>query len=1062
MIIEKRALNKKTIYWTVLVSSLIAIIFIILGWFIAHRIAERITTPLQKLIRQADDIIAGNYHVLTDTAKHISNDATDEVAKFGSALQQISLNLEKSQQAVKEYTHNLEHKVEARTSELELARQQVVMANTLKGEFLVNMSHEIRTPLSAFMGLTHLLNQTSLTPRQQDYIRKLASSGENLLSIINDILDFAKIEAGMLQLEKIAFNFDDMLNEVIKSVAQPIQQKGLELIIDIKDSVPDTLIGDPARLRQVFLNLLNNAVKFTECGEIIISVEVPESGDQQIQLRCSVTDSGIGMTTEQSARLFKTFTHADSTINRRNGGTGLGLTISKKLVEMMNGQISASSTYGIGSEFTFSSTFGIPAQHQQSEPLTKILLPVLLIDNHSHSSNAIAGMLKRLGCEVTQINESQQGLDDLAHANKTGHPYQLVIIKADMPQIRGENVAERIKTNKELKSAPKILLLSRFSNTNEYASLVGSSIDALLASPVTEGHLKQTIKRMLSPVDQISLTMPSMEASFEGCHLLLAEDDEINQQVATELLRTRGIEVTIANNGREALDLLLGKNPVAIDGILMDIQMPEMDGYEATSRLRSDPRYKTLPIIGLTAHTSDEEKQLCLEKGMQAHLSKPIDPDHLFNSIERFISPSGKQTKSSEIATANLPEKIALTRFAGIDLKEGLQRVGDNSAIYARIAKQFINKNSDAADNISQQLLIKQFDSAQTLIHTLRGAAASIGATDLAYSALILEHAIKGKQAEATIARHLEEFDKAQKTSLASLSAIILHLKNTVPVSETKPPVMRPVLTQNERIKILLVDDNLTNLEVLKQQLSIIGYESEPCLNGAEAWGKWQASNYHLILTDINMPGMDGYELTRRIRDYEAGSSHIPIIAFTASSSKSDANRCIKIGMDEFLLKPMALEELKHTLEKWLPKELPPLANERTEQTASCKKKVIPANIADSPIDIVVLIQVVGDDANVHRVLFESFIKSAETAVSAINAAIENEAIEVVIKQTHKLKSASRNMGAVKLADLCEAMEGAARAGQQQKIVSLLPTLNRLFDYAQKFVTSYIKTTLSA
>jgi len=1063
MIIEKRTLIKKTTYWTILISSLIAIIFIILGWFIAHRIAERITTPLQKLTRQTDDIIAGNYRSLTDTARHITNDTTTEVAQLSHALQQVSLNLEKSQQAVKEYTQSLEHKVESRTSELELARQQVDMANTLKGEFLANMSNEIRTPLSAVMGLTHLLNQTTLTPRQQDYSRKLASSGESLLNIINDILDFAKIEAGMLQLEKVPFNFDDVLNETIKSVVQPIQEKGLELIIDVKDSLPDLLIGDPVRLRQVFLNLLNNAVKFTECGEIIIRIEVIESNDQRIQLRCRVIDSGIGMTTEQSARLFKTFTHTDSTINRHNSGAGLGLTINKKLVEMMNGQISASSTYGIGSEFTFSATFGEPVQLQQPETLTNALLPVLLIDNHSSSSNAIARMLKRFGCEVTQINASQQGLEDLAHASKTGHPYQLLIIKADMPQLRGEEAAKLIKTNPELSDTPKILLLSRYANVNEYAPLIGSSIDALLASPVTESNLKPVIKRLISPVDQIALSKPLVEAhSFEGCHILLAEDDEINQQVAAELLRSRGIEVTIVSNGREALDLLLGKNPIAINGVLMDLQMPKMNGYEATSRLRSDPRYKTLPIIGLTALTSDEEKQLCLEKGMQAHLSKPISPDHLFSSIERFISPQVKQGASPKTLSSKPPKKTPPYNFESIDLKEGLQRVGDNNAIYVRIAKQFITKNSDAADNIRQQLSIKQFESAQKLTHLLHGAAATIGATELAYSAHTLEHAIKDKQANTTIAHYLKAFEKVQKTSLASLSAIIQHLENTAIVTEIKAPVMRPALAQNERIKILLVDDNLTNLEVLKQQMSIIGYESKPCQDGVEAWRKWQSGGYHLILTGINMPGMDGYELTRRIRDYEAGSSHIPIIAFTTNSSKSDANRCIKIGMDEFLLKPIALQELKHVLEKWLPKDLSQLANEHAEQSTVSKKKTAPPNITDSPIDIVILIQVIGDDANVHRTLFESFIKSAQSAISAINTAAKSDTTEVVIKQAHKLKSASRNMGAVKLADLCEAMEGAARAGQHQKIISLLPTLHRLFDDVQKFVTSYIDTTLSA
>jgi|GEM_PF-1320222 len=1062
LITEKNALIEKNAYWSIFEAILLTSLFITIGWYVTRRISHRITSPLQKLAQRAENIAAGNYQPSEDETSSSIAALDDNVTALDNAFQRMSSNLDRSQQAFKEYSQTLEQKIERSTTELELARQQADMANALKGEFLANMSHEIRTPMNAVMGLTHLLSQTSLTPRQQDYIHKLSGSGEALLTIINDILDFSKIEAGVLALENIPFELDYVLDEVMGLVVQRAHEKGLELIIDVKDGVPATLMGDPTRLRQIFLNLLTNALKFTECGEIILSVERGEgdTASDQVQLICSVTDSGIGMTPEQSTRLFKAFTQTDSSISRRYGGTGLGLSIVQKLTGMMGGKIWANSTYGIGSEFVFNVFFEVATQNPEAKPLPISDLSVLLIDNHSHSSDAIARMLTRQGFKVTQDKSTQHALDDLTHANNTKQSYQLVILKADMPQIRGEDAAAQIKANTQLDKTPQILLISRYTEANEYGPLIGSSIDGLLVAPVTETSLTQTIHRLLAPADQITLTSSTVASEtslFEGTRILLVEDDEINQQVAYELLSSKGIDVTLANNGREALELLVGKTPIEIDGILMDLQMPEMDGYEATMRLRADPRYKSMPIIGLTAHTSEEEHLRCLEKGMQDHLSKPINPEILFARIAQLMPSQAKPKTTSKTTKANM-----LDKFTGLDLREGLQRVADNNAIYVRIAKQFISKNADAADNIRQQLLIHQFDSAKMMAHSLRGAAASIGATALAYSADSLEHAIKVKQPDAVIARYLDEFTDTLKIALQSLSAAIQYLESKGTSSTVKAPAMRPVLNRNERIKILIVDDNITNLEVLNQQLLLIGYESELCKNGAEAWGKWQSGTYHLILTDINMPSMDGYELTRRIRESEADNSHVPIIAFTASSSKSDANRCLNIGMDEFLAKPMALDELKRALEKWLPKELTPQTSEHAAKAMASRHNDSPINSPDAPVDIIVLIQVVGDDARIHRSLLESFVNSANGTVADINVAVINGAIDTVAKQSHKLKSAARNMGAIKLADLCEALEGASSAGLQGKTESLLPALNRLFKEVEEFVASYIETTLSA
>lgn len=1051
---HKNSLIKQSILEAVLQLILLAILFISVAWYSSRKISLAVINPLRELTYRVNDMTSGNY-----LAKQESfNPNNKEIAALNNALQRLSRRFDSTHSELRTYSDSLEQQIEEGSAELVFSKNQAEKINTSKSEFLTNMSHEVRTPMNAVIGLTHLLKQTPLTHRQQDYTRKIIASGETLLTVISDMLDFSKIDSGMLTLEKQSFDLDEVLTKVIQTVVHRAHEKGLELMVEVKPEVPSVLIGDAIRLQQIFVNLLNNAIQYTECGDITLSVGVSENPrSQQILLHCKVVDSGIGMTDEQKKSLFDAFNSPDLPVIRSYNNSGLGLAICKSLVEIMGGEIWANSTYGIGSEFIFLARFGLPAHNYQKKQLKfpKNACSILLVDNHTRSSNIMTDMLSQLGLKVTCVASAQHAFDDIRHANNTGQPYQLVIMRADMPQISGTEAANRIKTQLHLNKAPQIILVSKATEISEYTSQLGTSIDTLLVAPITASELRSAITTLLtSPFDTARPSGSNIDKEsliLAGKHILVTEDNDINQQVIGELLASIGIQVSFANNGQEALDLLLDTAPIEIDGILMDLQMPKMDGYEATQRLRSDPRYQELPIIGLTAHASAVEHQRCLDIGMQEHLSKPIDPDLLFSTLSRFISP---QTKKSLPA-----DQLAIQGNTNASFINDLQQIASNSSFYIKIAEQFIEQHSDADSRIRQQLVRQQHENAQRIVSSLHHAASAINITSLEQSACALEDSIKRHQPDEQIATRLDRFSKTLQASLEDLADTIAQLKaqeskRTVEEKQTPAPANKA-----QSAKILVVDDNTTNLEVLKEQLLLIGYQSELTNNGAEAWEKWQSSIYHLVLTDISMPTMDGYELTRRIRASEPANSQTPIIAFTSSSSKSDINRCLEIGMNDFLIKPMALDDLQQSLEKWLPLKLSTSAHSHVATKSEPQNISGSNNSSDLPVDIVMLIQLVGNNTDTHRTLLNSFTKSAAHTLEELNKAIDVSATDTISKQSHKLKSAARNMGAIKLASICQALERACIAGQHDKVRVLLESLNHQFKEVQAFIADYLKTT---
>ena len=652
----------------------------------------------------------------------------------------------------------------AETALLE-AKNLAETAAQAKGTFLANMSHEIRTPMNAILGLARILMKTAANEQQRDYLQRIVDAGGLLLGLLNDVLDLSKIEAGRMSIEHIAFCLDEVLDTASSMVLHRLQEKQIELHVSVAPDVPANLLGDPLRLSQILVNLLSNAAKFTERGSIAVSVRSERRTSDTVMLHIDVQDTGIGLTGEQLGKLFGAFSQADESTTRRYGGTGLGLAICKKLCAAMGGEIGVSSEAGRGSTFSFSVNLGFvdaPPDSQSTLPAALAGASALVVDDHPLAQTVIAELLRNLGLSVDVAASGEQALAMLA-GNKV---YNLLFTDWRMPDMDGLALLQRMREQLPATAQPKSILLSAADPQEVMAATQRTAVDGVLHKPLARARLVRLLAGLYG-VTQPPATEESAAPVFSGKRVVLADDVPTNQLIALESLTEFGLLVDTADNGLQVLELM--NSGQHYDAILMDVQMPEMDGLEATRQLRADPRHATLPIIALTAHALSEEQDRCLQAGMNDFLSKPFTPQALRRSLARWLTPTlpmlAEAFPETE-AIAITPAAEGMPDLPGIDTGIGLPYMNHKISFYEKMLRAFPGRFAASARTARAQATDGKHHDAGRTVHTLKGAAGALGAVRLQAAAALVETALR-QESDGTggnaQAEKFEAFDESEE-----------------------------------------------------------------------------------------------------------------------------------------------------------------------------------------------------------------------------------------------------------------------------------------------------------